>query len=116
MISYFEYPVTMTPTLRKLLYFLFKLPSMKPENTSANPQTRPLKRNFVMMRVHVGEGGNVKDATIRMSCGNPAIDKMALADIRGKIFAQPRVGHKAVAQWHNMRWQVPENLRNSSQS
>lgn len=106
----------MHASIRKLLYFLFKLPSMKPESGTPNIATRPLKRNFVMLRVHVGEGGHVKDATIRMSCGNPAVDKMALNEIRGKVFAQPRVGHKAVAQWHNMRWQVPEHLRNDNRA
>ncbi|WP_133619374.1 energy transducer TonB [Hydromonas duriensis] len=94
--------------LRKLLYFLFKHPSMKPMDEKTTP--RRLKRSFVMMRVHVGENGFVKTVTIQMSCGDKSIDQMAIAEIKGRQFAQPRVGHKAVAQWHNMRWEVPSNL------
>lgn len=72
---------------QKLLYFLFKLPSMKPETTATEP--RRLKRHFVMLHARVGENGQVKN----------------------QQFAQPRVGHKAVAEWRNMRWEVPVHLR-----
>lgn len=96
---------------RKILYALFKHPDMKPESNNPVIQPKRLKRHFVMMRVHVGENGLVKTVTIKMSCGDPSIDQMAITEVKSHQFAQPRVGHKAVAQWHNMRWEVPQHLR-----
>lgn len=98
----------MPPFFQKVLYFLFKLPSMKPESTETT--VRRLKRNFVMMRVHVGENGLVKAVSITMSCGDKKIDQMAIEVVRNQQFAQPRIGHKAVAEWRNMRWEVPSHL------
>ena len=94
---------------QKLLYFLFKLPSMKPETTATAP--RRLKRHFVMLRAHVGENGQVKTVSVTMSCGDKQIDQMASLEVKNQQFAQPRVGHKAVAEWRNMRWEVPVHLR-----
>ena len=114
--------------LRRWLYTLFLWPSLKDSNTdpstthnTMNPEmphtpnikalTHRVKRPFVMLRVHVGELGHVKAVTVRMSCGSPTVDQMAIKEVQGKVFPTPRVGHKAVAQWHNMRWEVPDQLK-----
>jgi TonB family protein len=98
----------MNPTLQKILYALFRHPKHRPAHLKT---TSRLKRNFVLMRIHVGENGQVRDIVIKMSCGNPQLDQMAIQEGAKLLFAQPRVGRNAMAKWHNMRWEVPKNLR-----
>ncbi len=74
-----------------------------------------VKRPCVILRVHVGEGGHVKAVTIRIGCGDTAVDQRAVAEVWAKVFPVPRVGRKAVAQWHVMRWEVPPDLRARTQ-
>lgn len=106
--------------LRRWLYKLFLWPTFKdsipmspetPLTPDIKALTHRVKRPFVMLRVHVGEHGHVKAVTVRMSCGSPSVDQMAVKEVQGKVFPTPRVGHKAVAQWHNMRWEVPGHLK-----
>lgn len=68
-------------------------------------------RAFVILRVHIGELGHVKSAIVKISCGNAEIDRRAATELSNTVFPTPRVGHKAVAQWHVMRWEVPADLR-----
>lgn len=106
---------TMSTRLSRLLYKVTLHPALRDDSSddSATPQsptdapTYRVRRNFVGLRVHVGELGAVKAVTVRFSCGDPAVDKMAVIEVKSKIFPQPRIGHKAVAQWHNMKWDVP---------
>lgn len=83
------------------------------DSSCAAPVAKPVRMAgpFVILRVHIGELGHVKATTIKISCGNPDIDRRAAAELCNTVFPAPRVGRKAVAQWHMMRWKVPPELR-----
>jgi len=72
----------------------------------ALPARRPT-RPFVILRVHIGELGHVKTVLLKISCGDPLLDQQAQRELYAMVFPVPRVGRKAVAQWHVMRWEVP---------
>ncbi|MBS0430064.1 MAG: hypothetical protein JSR41_22490 [Proteobacteria bacterium] len=65
------------------------------------------KRPFAIVHIQIGEQGKVRFARIKMSCGHPELDLRAVRELMAQTFAVPRVGRKAVAQWHMVRWAVP---------
>lgn len=105
----------MSTRLKKLLHQVTLHPALRdaddaPQTAAVAAKVHRVRRNFVGLRVHIGELGAVKTVSVRITCGDPAVDKMAVADVKSKVFPQPRIGHKAVAQWHNMKWDVPVGL------
>lgn len=97
--------------VRRWLYAVLLWPL--PKDSDAAMPDKPIRavRPFVILRVHIGELGHVKSAIIKISCGNAEIDQRAATELANTVFPAPRVGHKAVAQWHVMRWEVPGELR-----
>lgn len=85
----------------------------KTDSCAATPSAKTVRiaGPFVILRVHIGERGHVKATTIKISCGKPHIDLRAVTELSNTVFPVPRVGRKAVAQWHVMRWEVPPELQ-----
>ena len=101
----------MPAIIRRILYVLFRLPSMKPNHLKNESKPRAYTRPYVMLRAHIGPLGNVLEVNVRMSSGNKTFDLMAINEVKATPFPIPRKGHKASAQWRNLRWDVPANLR-----
>lgn len=78
-----------------------------PSETSRGVQTLRAKRPFAVVHIQIGEQGQVRFARLKMSCGNAELDARAVAELQAQAFPVPRVGRKAVAQWHMVRWAVP---------
>jgi TonB family protein len=84
---------------------------MKPDSLKNETEPRTYQRAYVMLRAHIGPLGNVLEVNVRVSSGNAEFDLMAINEVRATPFPIPRKGHKASAQWRNLRWDVPEHLR-----
>lgn len=82
----------------------------RPGHPDAQGAAAPLpkaKRAFAIVHIQIGEQGLVRIARLKMSCGNAELDRRAVAELHAQAFPVPRVGRKAVARWHMVRWAVP---------
>ena len=103
--------------LRRCLHALLMWPLPEQPDAAmtddAGPAAKPVRatRRFVILRVHIGELGHVKTVLLKISCGDASLDQQAQRELGAMVFPVPRVGRKAVAQWHVMRWDVPTASR-----
>ncbi|MCW5231352.1 energy transducer TonB [Verminephrobacter eiseniae] len=103
--------------LRRLLYAVFLWPSLKDAEPAPCLQ-RPRRngrvvRCYVILYVQIGELGHVKIANVKISCGDAKLDRQAVRETKAQAHPVPRVGRKAVARWHMIRWEVPLDRRPS---
>ncbi|MCR6481034.1 hypothetical protein NU688_33090 [Variovorax sp. ZS18.2.2] len=101
--------------LRRLLYAVLLWPSLRgaepaPREQRRRPDGRVVRR-FVILYVQIGELGHVKIANVKISCGDAALDQQAVLETKAQVHPVPRVGRKAVARWHMIRWEVPQDRR-----
>ncbi|WP_041949784.1 hypothetical protein [Verminephrobacter eiseniae] len=67
----------------------------------------------MILYVQIGELGHVKIANVKISCGDAKLDQQAVRETKAQVHPVPRVGRKAVARWHMIRWEVPLDRRPS---
>lgn len=88
-------------------FFMLDRPEHPAAQGSAASSPLQARRPFAVVHIQIGEQGQVRFARLKMSCGNAELDRRAVAELQAQAFPVPRVGRKAVARWHMVRWAVP---------
>jgi outer membrane biosynthesis protein TonB len=62
------------------------------------------ERRRVLARVLLDDAGRVQAVQLKRSCGDPAIDERALAELRNGRYPVNLLGSKTSRRWHDVAW------------